>query len=568
MMKRKIMATVLAVGMTCSVGMTAVGCGGGGEKMNTSSDTLNVKIHAAGYGTDYIYALKAKFEEAYAAEGYKINVLAPDALISNELMYQEIHSADKGKGVDIYITGMNAEDAVVGAYGQVVVDITDTVMNKPALTGTGAEESKTVLQKLNGFTIREDAEYNGRHYGMPMARSCAGYAVNTKVLSDMGLEIPLTTNDLSNCIDVIMAEGAKAISKKTPWQKVVRPFTYSTDGKNNYGMGMANAFFAQSNGLEFYNQFWSFVDEGGDMVEDCYEVFKTEYTVDTFATMFEVYDPSIAVNNYASQTFIEAQNVLMQGGAVFCPTGDWFLNEEIAAFQEEVKDVTFMKFPVVSSLGEKLFGAEKGEAILKAIIKGVDANKDVATIESEVEAELGVALETASVQRVCEARGYTIDSSGECAIISAKSTKQELAATFLRFIAGDDGATIYSANTRTTSPYALGKLVEDDDCPWYKAVNDIFTNQHCVAVYSGAQGYRDRLGVTDMFFQKFYLANKISEQDFYLYNVKTCKATEEAYASVAGRQAAYRTKATSYADAIYADAKTCVTGNPPVWKLN
>ncbi len=564
-MKRKIIATVLAAGMTCSVGMAAVGCGGG-EKMVTSSDTLNVKIHAAGYGTTYITALKEKFEEAYAEEGYKINVLAPDALISNELVYTDIYSSEKGKGVDIYITGCNAEDAVTGDYGQVIVDITDTVMNQKALTGTGEEESKTVLQKMNGFSIGKAAEYNGRHYGMPMARSTSGYAVNVRVLNDLGLEIPLTTNDLSNCIDVIMKQSALDITNKAPWQIVLRPFTYSTDGKNNYGIGAANMFFIQTNGMDFWKKFWGFMDGDREMVEDCYEVFKSEYTVDMFASMFEIYDSAIAVNNYSSQTFIEAQNELMQGNAVFCPTGDWFLNEEIATYPDKVKDITFMKIPVTSSLGEKLFGAEKGEAILKAIIKGVDANKDVATIESEVEAALSVSLDTADVERVCEARGYTGDSSGECAYISAKSTKQELAATFLRFMAGDDGAAIYSAHTRTTSPFSIGKLVEDENIPWYKAVNDIFNNQHCIPVKSGATDYRERLGVTDMFFQKFYLANKISVEEFNLFNPKTCRPTDSAqYGTAAARRAAYRTKAQSYADAIYKDAKACVENN--TWKL-
>ncbi len=563
-MKKKIIATVLAAGMTCSVGMTAVGCGGG-EKMSTSSTTLNVKIHAAGYGTTYINALKEKFEAAYAEQGYKINVLKPDPLLANELVYTDIYSSQVGKGVDIYITGCNAEDAVTGDYGQVVVDITDTVMNKKALTGTGAEEEKTVLQKLNGFTVGEESEYNGRYYGLPMARSAGGYAVNTRVLGELGLEIPVTTNELSNCIDVIMKKSAGDIANSAPWQSVLRPFTYSTDGKNNYGTGAANMFFIQTNGMEFWEKFWGFMDGDREMVNDCYEVFKSEYTVDMFASMFEIYDSAIAVNNYASQTFIEAQNELMKGNAVFCPTGDWFLNEEIATYANKVKDITFMKIPVVSSLGEKLFGAEKGEAILKEIIKGVDANKDVATIESEVEAALSVTLETADVQRVCQARGYTGDSSGECAYISAKSNKQELAATFLRFIAGDDGAKIYSANTRTTSPFAVGQLVEDENCPWYKAVNDIFTNQHCIAVYSGATDYRDKLGVTDMFFQKFYLANKISEEEYNLFNAKTCKPAETAYNTAAARRAAYRTKAASYAEAIYKDAKTCVEKG--TWKI-
>ena len=44
-----------------------------GEKEVISNDpkTINVRINKAGHGTDYIYALKTKFEEIYKEDLYK-----------------------------------------------------------------------------------------------------------------------------------------------------------------------------------------------------------------------------------------------------------------------------------------------------------------------------------------------------------------------------------------------------------------------------------------------------------------------------------------------------------------
>jgi ABC-type glycerol-3-phosphate transport system substrate-binding protein len=276
-----------------------------------------------------------------------------------------------------------------------------------------------------------------------------------------------------------------------------------------------------------------------------------------------MYDKSIAAQGFATQDFRSAQSQLLLGKAAFCPTGDWMFNEEIATYSEQIKDVAFIKVPIVSAVGTKLFGEgtkynfseDKCEQVLKLIAKAADQDKEVSQIKSEVDDALSVDIAIEDVQTVCERRGYMRDASSESAYISSKTTKKEVAFAFLRFLASKDCATLFSEEANTTSPFAVGAM--DESYTWRKNVNEITNNRYFKQLISEARGYRLALGVTDMFYRKTYIASNIQEENLIIYNVKTLK--------IEGTRTNYVDKAKSYADAIYQDAKTNASS---VWKIN
>ena len=84
-----------------------VACGGGGggrDNVVTDGKTVNVKVFKRGYGADWVYELKKNFEKAYAAEGYKLNILTPSPDILGDVVYTEMAMGVENSGVDLYIT--------------------------------------------------------------------------------------------------------------------------------------------------------------------------------------------------------------------------------------------------------------------------------------------------------------------------------------------------------------------------------------------------------------------------------------------------------------------------------
>ena len=562
MKKNKILNIVLAIILTMTT-MSTFGCK---TKEETNSDplTLNVRIHEAGYGTSYIYAIKDKFEQAFVDEDYKLNVLAPKTDIGGSLVYQDIYADG---GVDVYIAGCDAEESATGEYSEngsqpVFLKLDDEVIGKSAINFSGEEESGTIGEKLSGFNFDRATVYNDDYYGLPVALSIGGYAVNLKVLESYELDVPVTTKDLQNCIDKIMKKAANDVNDGMMVYDVVKPFAYSLKG-NNYAMNVANPWFAQYSGKEAYDKFWTFTDADGEMFDDCYEVFNDKGIEEMFKIMFEVYDKSLAAQGFATQDFRSAQSQLLLGKAAFCPTGDWMFNEEVATYSEQIKDVAFIKVPIISSLGEKLFGAgtkynfdeNKCEQILKEIAMAADENKTVEEIKATMDSKYNFEFDVKDIESVCERRGYMRDASSESAYISSKTTKQEVAFAFLRFLASNDCATLFAEEANTTSPFAVGTM--DESYVWRKNVNDITSNRYFKQLISEARGYRLALGVTDMFYRKTYIASNIQEENLIIYNVKTLK--------IEGSRAIYADKSKSYTKAIYEDAKVNASS---VWKIN
>ena len=573
-MKRK---KVLAVGLAClAIGPTMASCGGSGDKIINEQNVLNVKIYEGGYGTEYIYALKDAFETTFAKENYKINVLTPSSDVCFANIYQEIYMDG---GVDIYFGGAVAEDGVYGEFGKCFADITESVLEKPAIGYDGKEEEGTIKDKIVYDYDRTIKGHDGEYYGLPHAMPLSGLAVNKKILSEMKLELPVTTNDFWNVSDAIMAESAAQITagKKT-YRTAVKPFTYALTG-NNYIMGAAQTWMAQYGGDEEHAAFWAFSDEEGKPLStdgtmatnpsiELAELFYEEKTSAVLENCFRMYDPNACVMNVATQSFIDAQTKLMQGKAVFCPTGDWFFNEMYKKNPEALNDIVFIKVPILSELGVMTFGAgttynlseEDCEKVLKQIAQGADAGQTIAEIQQSVKENCGVTVSEADALKIAEARGYVRITTGDGIYVSEKSDKKDIAALFLRMCASKDGGLTFSEYARSTSPYNIGKIAENYE--WTRSVNAIVNNPYLTQIATEAVGYREEIGVKDMFYQKDYLALYISE---YKYNGELVSVFDLQSLQTKKDKSLYELASKQLAKEIYEDAKMRIMNKQ--WKL-
>ena len=548
-MKKRWILKAVALLLAAATVFSASACGGKGENISSDENTLNVKIRSAGYGTTYIQKLKERFEKTFAEEGYKINILAPDADLVSTNLYRDIYS---DSGIDLYYTSdVTAQDGVAGEFGGLFEDISD-VFSKPAVKFDGTEESETIVSKLDEG-LYNSFMYEGKYYMMPFAYGTNGFAVNKKVLDDYGIDIPRTTNEMFAAADVIMKDASDT---------AVYPFTYSLSG-NFYYTGAVAQWMAQYGGMKEFKEFTSFsVDNGDgtftDMTEDCYEVFATDSVYEMFKVLFKMYDPNMAALGSGQQDINGAQAQIMKGTAVFYSVGDYFLNEERKRFEKYVDDVTFMNVPVISALGVKLFGKDsaygfdddKCDKILSAVIEHTDAGKSAEEIKALVDGEYSASLDILDVQTVMERRGYFRASTNAAIVISAKSTKKELAKTFLRFAASREAGELFAEEAFTASPWAKD-VFTDSDNEYLRSVAAILAHPTAQPYLTESTGYKKKMGLSGLFpaGTREIMTVDIYEKTITKYDDNlNIIATDEVYARAAKE----------FADNIYAKSKEAV----------
>lgn len=492
-LSRLIVAILATVTAFTSFGALAA-CGN--DKVVTDGKTVNVRFYKAGYGTTYLTAMKEKFEAAYADEGYKINVLAGRADLTSTNVFQDIYS---GKGADLYfVSGCDLWASLNGDYAGtegLFADITESVYNQKPIKFDKTEEDVTVKDKLGNLADNYEMSYDSKYYGLPYALSVAGLAVNKTKLESYGLSLPKTTNQMFACSDEIMKKASETGDY---------PYTFSTTG-NNYPSIMYNTWMAQYGGLEEFNRFWSMSNDDGSPMENCYEVFGYESIEKMLEVTFRAFDPNTAAPGSLTQDFTSAQSKIVNGEAVFYSVGDWFFNEVSANYSAKLNDIAFIKVPVISSLGTKLFGSgtayalddAKCEEVLVAIIDAFDEGKSTAEIIAAATAKAGKTVGEADVEKVCEARGLTRNSSETAlAYVSNKASAEakEIAALFLRMCASTDGASLIAKNTQTSNPFATDAL-KDSEYQWFKDVNAITSDSRTVVFNVKSTGYRYVLGL-------------------------------------------------------------------------
>ena len=522
---KKVAALLLSAACAFSALTACGGMGNGGGKVKAEATEIVVKCRRAGFGTDWLYELKGKFEAAYAQQGYKVKILTPDNSIKDETVIKELALGYDSVGVDLYITSGATPDKVgaLGDYGVLVEDLGEIVYNQPAIAYDGTEEEKLVSEKVSPDTLDYMTDSYGVQYAYCWAQTSGGLVINTRKLANYNLEIPKTTNEMFDCFDKIYC-GTNGI--KGSIYSGTYPITYIPGG-NGYALVFLYTMLAQYDG-EFFNEFWTFQtkDEMGAVTnlsdEECWALYQDETLEKMMETAYRAFDMKISAPGSLSQTVDQAQAKVMGDidGAVFMFNGDWMLNEVKLNYRNRLNDIDFVNFPVISSLGTKLFGAgtaynfddAKCEELLSYLVGLVDENKDIDEMVELVKTNKGVELAEEDVKEVARARGVTYSRGVEhVAYITKNSAKKDIAALFLRMMASDDYGETFSRTANGTSPY-FAQVNTLSEYSFVQNASKLPANKYfsLVSLSTGARGYRKQLNLGQMFTTQSHVPDYIS----------------------------------------------------------
>lgn len=569
-MKRSNRAIALLLGALLTVGTVGSLAACGGINETVDEKTIVVKARRAGFGTDWLYELKGKFESVYADEGYKVKIMYPDNAIKGDTLVKELALGYDTARVDLYISTDANPDSVgeAGNYGVLVENIEESVYNQPAISYDGTEEAKTVREKISAEAVSYMTDSNGELYGFSWAQTSAGLVVNTRKLAAYGLSLPKTTNEMFDCFDKIYC-GYNGIQNSI--ESGTYPITYVSGG-SGYGLVFLYGLMAQYD-IEEYNKFWTFMttDETGASIklsdEACQELYDDPMLLEMMKVAYRTFDLNISAPGSAAQGVDQAQAKIMGDvdGAVFMFNGDWMLNEVKLNYEEELGDIDFINFPVISAVGTKVFGEgtaynfndAKCEELLSYIVGLVDENKSIDEIIAAVKAEKNVDIAEADAKEIARARGVTYARGPEhVAYITKGSPKKDIASLFLRMMSSDDFGETFSRTANGTSPYCA-KVNTTSEYAFVRNASKIPANQYfsLVSRFGSLKGYRGQIGGS--------LLGLFTTQDHIPDYITSTAGSASIYTELGGRNGASENVYTVAAEKFLAEEKANVIKN---WK--
>lgn len=499
------------------------------DNVDSDPNTINVRLYKAGFGDTFIYELQEKFEEVYAAEGYKMNILEPTYDSAGTPMLQEMSRGYVG--YDLYVTGAIMPNQVTAdsQYGKIrgeelCEDLEEIVFNQTAINYDGSESEDKIIDRIHPDYIPFQRSNDGTMYGFTWAQSTAGMVVNYKKLEAYGIskdELPRTTNEMFEVFDWIYNgrtftdKDGQTVTVEGTDETGVYPITYNLDrtagGASTYQNCAFNTWLAQFD-IQTYNEFWRMEEQQEDgswtAMEDGYKVFENENIQKVMTTGYRLMDEKYSMGNLKLNT---AQDRIMKSNgdnAIFMLNGDWFLNEVKANNAKYLQDITFINVPVISALGVEVFGAgtsynldeEKCDDLLSYICKLVDEHKTIDEIIASVKTEMDVTLEKADAERIAEARGVAFARGIEhMAFITKGSTKKDIAALALRMMASNDFAETFLREANASSPYTQKGDIQSQ-YSFVNAAKNLVMNPYFRAVNSRVGNTRHAVLLSDAMF--------------------------------------------------------------------
>lgn len=443
------------------------GCGNrvvaGGE------DTIQVRAFKGGYGDEWLKQAKIEFEKTFP--GKKVEIVESSATVT-EKSKQEI-LVPKKNNIDLYFTNgsgfyniIEQSKKILKTSKEVLLEDLTDVYNSKAIGFDGKEESETIANRMfSGY--KEACQYNGdlaqwqgNIYKLPWADAMTGLCVNKSVLDKYGLEIPLTTNDLVNCITTIASHTAT---------DKVYPYTWAGSNASGYWSYLFETWFAQYSTAENFYKFMKCEPANGDIVNNGYEVYQDTGILKSLEVMFEILDLKYSPNGSASMTHMEAQNKFLRGESAFIVDGDWVMDEMKEDYYEEAKEIIFAKAPIIS-----VFGEEMGitDAQLHNVVKAIDEGKTDAEIKAIV------SLTDANIKRIRDARAIHngIGVSHDM-VIPSYSDAKDTAKLFIRFLYSNDGCRLFRNNAYSNLPLTYTIQEGDKNTPFQQSLDEIYKGE-------------------------------------------------------------------------------------------
>ncbi len=461
-----------------------VACDEGKRGVVEDEKTMNIAIAQAGYGVNWLREIADKFEALYEEEGYKINILDPQAGLTGATALSELRLGS-ATGVDMYFTAAVYPSDIVNEDFGVCAETLDDVYSKGAINFDGSVDEVTIENKmmdnLKGYLMAEDGHYYDYYYYV----APCGIVTNTKVLENYGItELPRTTDELFEVYDKIYF-GTNG--KPGSLSSKVYPTTWGGSNAYGYPLQALYTYLCQIMGTEAYEEFFALDSllDGNKIDPNGYQIYENEDIRDVMEAWIQQYDIMYSYPGSQGQRHDDAHAQVMRGLAAFMSDGEFFYNEVKLSFSSALDNITMLRQPVLSALGTKLkldgtgTDAEKCDDILSYMVGLVDEDKTVEQIASAASAQFGVTVSKEQAQRVHDARRVMFKQTQSDTYIVKNSPMKEQAKLFLRMLASEDAAKIMSK-------YAMGSAyspaeVLDDDPRFIKSAKEIL-NSHTHSV--------------------------------------------------------------------------------------
>ncbi len=511
-------------------GSTLVGCRddnvdeGAAPDDADPSKTIRVERLRDGYGDDWLNDIKVKYEAAFP--GYYVDLRPSTNDMGGDTVVRQLYRGySKNGGVDLFVTG-NVGDFMINKANSytpgtaLVEDLTDIVLNQKAIGADGQDEDKTVMEKMHPAMSKWLTDVSGANYGMPYINSIAGLAVNVENLAKFGYtELPRTSNELIEMATNIymgkMVDGSN-YSEGPATQSYMYPFTYFAGSQ--YGGAYYHVSVAQQD-LDFYNQFMEFEDANGNPLMDGYELYtRKDILQEPLEMLYFSFDTKLAARGSTTATLDEVQAKLVSRSrdrAVFMWNGDWVLNEVNKNFSWSNDVMDFIQFPMLSSIGTEVFddkNADEADKLLSYVIKLVDQNMDIADIIADVKANKGYDLTEAQATRIAKARGIYFSRAIEHRAFIPKDTpKKDLAARFLRFMAGEAGSQAIAEKAAMTSVFTTEEN-KYSNVAFVKNASKLAVNQYNIPIRWEPMGFRSTISCDAVYYTQGEFLNKLWEE--------------------------------------------------------
>lgn len=429
-LKSVVSMLLLAVSI-CNLGA----CGGGGatsEDPNKGdknrTNILSVSIFNGGYGTGWLYELKRGFEDIHKDVYIDIIDNYSDANVRTELE-SGVSQIDIYFTKEYYYNRVDSGQVRVGktTYDSWWADISD-VMNGPAYG-----ETETIKSKFKSTLPDWLESSTGKYYAMPWAGGLLGFIVNTDILAANGWDVPVTTDEM---LEVF--ENIKEANLKNEQGKTIYPTTICATDDSMVRQPQVT-WLAQYLGTEGWNDFWNGVDQNGEEYKPT--LLNNNgilYSLEVIQEFLD-HDNGYLHEHALSDTFISTEFRVFNKECVFLSYGDWVMNECATNFtEEELKDIRFVKFPVLSKIVEKLEDSDMTDETLAAIIREIDAGATSSTLCS-----------AADFAVLKDARSINLSTANiHLTAVPCYSDNIETAKEFLRYVYSDNGINAFAKNSR------------------------------------------------------------------------------------------------------------------------
>jgi len=409
-------------------------CGGGatpedpnkGDKNRTK--TLSVSIFNGGYGMGWLYELKRGYEDIHKDVYIDVTPSYSDQNARTELK-SGVSQIDLYFLKDHYYSYVDNGDIRVGktTYESYYADLSD-VVNGPAYGETETIKSKFLDGKMEWLTSSK-----GKIHALPWGSGALGMIVNTDILTENGWEVPVTTDEMFEVF-----ENIKNANLKNDQNKTIYATTFCTSDDSMIRQAQ-QSWFAQYNGTEGWDNFWNGIDENGEQYQP--SLLANNGLLYSLQVSEKYLSPS---NGYLHEfaltdDFVTTEFRLFNKECVFLPYGDWVVNECATNFtEEELKDVRFVKFPLVSGIVDRLDDSDMTDETLAAIVREIDNGATSSTLCSASDFAI-----------IKDARSINLDISNiHLAVIPCYSDDIDLAKDFLRYVYSDIGFETFARNSR------------------------------------------------------------------------------------------------------------------------